>query len=77
MHGDMTLWSTCFGDNHHTAVDLKRTAGPKPDTYVIGLYPRATGTCVLTVTGTGDYEKTVVSLPMQFGFNGAHPHPGD
>ena len=75
-HGNFDFWSRCFSDNHHTLVDLGRAAGPKPDTYVIGLYPRATGRCVLTVTGTGDWEKKV-SAQIEFGFNGTHPHPGD
>ncbi|HVY61216.1 MAG TPA: hypothetical protein VHF22_06150, partial [Planctomycetota bacterium] len=75
-HGDMELWGSCFSDGHHTGVDLKRQPGPTKDTYVIGLYPRATGRCVLTVTGTGDWESKI-KAQIEFGFNGAHPHPGD
>ncbi len=53
---------------------VKMSVEPETD-YVIGVYPRMTGSWTLTVHGTGAlaYVKQNVTLQM----NGAHPHAGD
>lgn len=71
MHGNYNLWSRCFSDGHKTAIDLP----PNEKHFTIGLYPRATGKCVLRVYGVDAYASIIDQI--EFGFNGNHPHPGD
>lgn len=71
MHGNYNMWSRCFSDNHTTKIDLP----PKETNFVVALYPRASGKCVLRVYGVGPYAQIIDQA--EFGFNGNHPHPGD
>lgn len=43
--------------------------------YVIGIYPRDSGTTTLTVKGTGQFSKLQQKITV--GMSGRHPHPGD
>jgi hypothetical protein len=71
MHGNYALWSRCFSDGHRTKISLPENEKH----FTIGLYPRATGRCVLKVYGVGEYAS--IADQIEFGFNGNHPHPGD
>ena len=70
-HGSYALWSRCFSDGHKTKIDLPENE----KNFTIGLYPRATGKCVLRVYGVDAYAQIIDQI--EFGFNGNHPHPGD
>ena len=66
------LWSTQMAKK---SGPIQVALVPGKENYVVGIYPRYPGTCVLTVKGVGDDAKLCEKIGVSF--TGPHSNPGD